>query len=156
MFLMKRELEIRFSLLSIALSLMILASCTPQKRANRHINKALRLYPEIANTTVSVLHDTIVTESVNIDTVFSHHYSKDTLIMKDKNLTLKYYYNIRDSTIYLSGKCDTITVYRDVPISVTNINSRQSFFNRIGSWIKWIMIVFVILLTLYLLTKFRR
>jgi hypothetical protein len=55
--------------------------------------------------------DTIVTDSVVTDTVFKHRLVKDTVTLHKDKLTVKYFYNTTDSTVYLWGKCDSDTVY---------------------------------------------
>ena len=51
------------------------------------------------------------------DTVFNY-YSKDTVIIKEGRLTMKYYYNHFDSTVFLQGECDTVRVVKKIPVTV--------------------------------------
>jgi hypothetical protein len=60
--------------------------------------------------------DTIVTKSVETKTVFKNDTITDTVFVRKDNLTMKYFYNNRDSTVYLWGKCDGDTVYVDKQI----------------------------------------
>jgi hypothetical protein len=60
--------------------------------------------------------DTIVTDSVVTDTIFKHNLVRDTLTLHKDKLTVKYFYNTTDSTVYLWGKCDGDTVYVDKQI----------------------------------------
>ena len=126
-----------------------LISCTPQQRLNRLVRKN----PHLATSTIEYRTDTIVTSSVSIDTVFNHFHTRDTITLQKDNLTVKYFYNTKDSTIYLSGKCDTITIIRDVPILVTNIEAKDTkwdIFKRffVGNLLTILLILFLFLLWL--------
>lgn len=52
--------------------------------------------------------DTILTETVEKDTIFDWRTVKDTVILRQDKLTVKYFHT--DSLVYLSGKCDPDTL----------------------------------------------
>jgi hypothetical protein len=99
--------------------------------------------------TSEIKYDTIITDSVSKDTVFRFGVIRDTVVLKEDKLTVKYFYNTSDSTVYLSGKCDPDTIR--VEKVINNIETKESF-----NW-TWIMIAFClgILIALVIVSKFR-
>jgi len=91
----------------ILLIVILLFSCSPQKRLNR----LLKNHPELLTSK----KDTIYIEQVETDTVFYYN-QKDTVVIKEGKLTMKYFYNEKDSTIFLKGKCDADTIIREIQI----------------------------------------
>jgi hypothetical protein len=86
--------------------------------------------------------ETIYTESAEKDTIFKHSIFRDTVVLKENKLTVKYFYNNSDSTVYLSGKCDSDTLYVDKYI--TKIQPDQGkWYNN---WPYWLIIGILFLL----------
>lgn len=100
-----------------------MASCG----CNYHMNKVKSKCGFTTKVDTLTLHDTIKTERTIKDTLFKH--TKDTVVLKQNNLTVKYFYNTKDSTIYLQGKCDTVVkvVIKKIPINTTIY--KPNFFN---------------------------
>lgn len=96
-----------------ALSLVLLSACSPQARLNRLIKN----HPELAKRDTLTRIDTIVILPGAADTVI-HYKQTDTVIVKENGVTIKYFYNTKDSTVYLKGERDTITIIREVPVEV--------------------------------------
>jgi len=94
------------------------------------------------------LHDTITTERTIKDTLFKH--SRDTVVLKEKNLTVKYFYNTKDSTIYLQGKCDTVIKVITKKIPMSTINYNPNFWDS-NKWL--FLILFIGLLVVYVLKR---
>lgn len=124
---------------------LVLFSCD----CNYHLKKALgKCGLEHLRDTIRI-HDTIETPGVKADTVFKP--GRDTVIIKEGKLTMKYFYNNRDTTIYLQGKCDPerIPYYVEVPVDTTKLN-----FDFM-QWIKQNLLFVALLLAVlyYLLIK---
>ena len=102
---------------------LFMASCG----CNYHMNKVKSKCGFTTKVDTLTLHDTITTERTIKDTLFKH--TKDTVVLKQNNLTVKYFYNTKDSTIYLQGKCDTVVkvVIKKIPINTTIY--KPNFFN---------------------------
>lgn len=83
---------------------------------------------------------------VSHDTIFKHSTTRDTLVMKSDRLTVKYFYNTHDSTVFLSGKCDSIVKLVKVPVIV------NKYKESIGKWY-WFLIILVGLIFVILLRK---
>lgn len=100
-----------------------MASCG----CNYHMNKVKSKCGFTTKVDTLTLHDTITTERTIKDTLFKH--SRDTVVLKQNNLTVKYFYNTKDSTIYLQGKCDTVikVITKKIPINTTIY--KPNFFN---------------------------
>ena len=121
-----------------------MASCG----CNYHMNKVKSKCGFTTKVDTLTLHDTITTERTIKDTLFKH--SRDTVVLKQNNLTVKYFYNTKDSTIYLQGKCDTIikVITKKIPVSTTNYNTNFWDSN------KWLfLILFIGILAVYVLKR---
>jgi hypothetical protein len=115
------------------LILLFLTSCATSR------NKCIEKY--CSQDTVSktvVIHDTIITEQVTKDTVFST--SVDTVILTKDKLIIKYI-RFRDS-VYLSGtyEADTIVRTDTVTVSIPVNCPVESDWGRVKS-IWWILLL---------------
>lgn len=140
----------------IFLSLVILASCTPQQRLNRLIGK----HPYLANTivkdtTLTVLEtDTIFIQDRSIDTFFST--SVDTFTVTDSGVTVTLIKYIDRWSLKTVVKADTI-IYKDtVKIAykdtVANFTVEPVKSADIWKWRKqgalWMLILIVLIIAL--------
>jgi hypothetical protein len=128
----------------LILTLLISFSCT----CERKLDKVLKKCPELLLNDTIRIRDTIVINGVQKDTIFNY-LVKDTVIIREGGLTMKYFYNTHDSTIYLSGKCDTIYIPYTKDIAVNQIlNEDPGGFN-------WWLIACVVLavLLVFLIVK---
>ena len=128
--------------LAIGLILFI-SSCS----CDYHLTKAKQKCG-LANLADTIYQtDSIFVDRVRKDTAFYFNQS-DTVIIKEGRLTMKYFY--RDSTVYLSGTCDTIKLIREVPVIVNKTELKGNFWSELFSW-KNLFILFLLLLALYLI-----
>ena len=140
----------------IFLSLVILASCTPQQRLNRLIGK----HPYLANsivkdTTLTVFEtDTVFIADRSIDTFFST--SVDTFTIIDSGVTVKLIKYIDRWSLKTVVKADTI-IYKDtVKIAykdtVANFTVEPVKTSDIWKWRKqgalWLLILIVLIIAL--------
>ena len=111
--------------LTILLLTILAYSCT----CERKLDKVLKKCPELLVNDTIKIRDTIVINGVQKDTIFNY-LVKDTVIIREGGLTMKYFYNTHDSTIYLSGKCDTIYIpyTKDIPVNQI-LNEDSKGFN---------------------------
>lgn len=111
--------------LTILLLTILAYSCT----CERKLDKVLKKCPELLVNDTIKIRDTIVINGVQKDTIFNY-LVKDTVIIREGGLTMKYFYNTHDSTVYLSGKCDTIYIpyTKDIPVNQI-INEDSKGFN---------------------------
>jgi hypothetical protein len=107
-------------LLKILFALIILlsvTSCDPQKR----INRILKKHPELITKDTIIVRDTVTIDGTSTDTIFKTQVTKDTVILKEKQLTIKYYND--GKTTYLAGKCDTVKVPVEIKVPVETIKN---------------------------------
>lgn len=130
---------------------VLIASCSPKQR----LANLLKRHPELIKTDTVFRRDTIVTKSVNTDTIFRTQITKDTVIIRENNLTVKYYND--GKTTYLKGTCDTIRIFREIPVMVNQVEAKPlSWMERAWVKIKDFLIVLLlgaILVLIYLQRK---
>ena len=131
---------------------LLLASCSPIKRFTRLIEK----YPYLITTDTVVIKDTITlyVPEVHTDTVVTIKELIDTVTISKDRVTVKAWYVPKEKKVYIQGKCD--------PIYITKIVERKvpiKYYEKYPWWKKLlnnllaILIIFVILYTLYRLSK---
>jgi hypothetical protein len=133
--------KIFFFLLFLAL-IVVVFSCSPARR----MAILKKNHPKLFTTDTTWIKDTLITETVKADTVFSS--SVDTVVIHKNNLTVKYIHT-RDS-VYIYGECKGDTIIRQVPV----ITERITFKENLPSWV-WpvIGILAVIIILLLILRK---
>lgn len=110
------------------ISLIIIVSCSPQKRLNRLIDK----HPSLVESDTVFVKYTIITKEVKSDTAF--FYLIDSIIVTNEKLEIKYIK--KNDTIYLSGKCKSDTIYYTNEVLVEKVvykeaKKKVSFWNKI-------------------------
>jgi hypothetical protein len=104
--------------------LLILISCTPQRRFDRLVKK----YPYLLTNDTLVVKDTIrdtiriIVPEVSVDTVVSIKELYDTIVLEKDRIKVKVW-RVKDR-VYIDGKCDTVyiekpierVVYRKIPV----------------------------------------
>lgn len=129
----------------IILLSLIVTSCD----CNYHLERAKKKCGTTLLTDTIYRHDTTFIRSVQTNTVFQYN-QKDTVVIKEGRLTMKYFYNTHDSTVYLNGKCDTIRIIKEVPFIVNSTELKPDLFNKY----KWLVIgLFLILLIIAIFKK---
>ncbi len=129
---------------------LMLSSCG----CNYHLKKVEKKCGYSTSTEVVTFHDTIYTERVVKDTIFSFTNSSDTVILKQDNLQIKYFYNTHDSTVYIKGECKTDTIYKDRVVTINNKTYEWSLKEAIKSNLLWIGLILFIVLILLIAYKF--
>ena len=114
---------------------------------NYHLKQIKKKCNNIVSTDTTYVHDTTFVNRVEKDTVFSF-YSRDTVVVREGRLTMKYFYNSHDSTVYLNGRCDTIKIIKEIPYTVTN-----NEFTPQKNWMFWVFMALLVFLIINLLKK---
>ena len=112
------------------MSVILLCGCSPQKRLQRLISK----HPELINTDTVYRNDTTIINGTQIDTIFKSGITKDTLIIRENNLTIKYFND--GKTTYIKGKVDTITIVKKMPYVVNSVSVKP--FTRKERFVMWV------------------
>tara|TARA_R110000765_G_scaffold28802_2_gene69314 strand:- start:9410 stop:9859 length:450 start_codon:yes stop_codon:yes gene_type:complete len=138
---------------SFILLILLITSCTPQRRFMRLIEK----HPHLLTTDTITIHDTVIFEipSVIHDTVFTEHFfteiTKDTLILQKERLTVKIFHDTIKKSIYVYGECDTVIVEKIIERKIpVKYYEKTPLWKKILNW----LIIAVIIYTVYRLIIF--
>ena len=138
---------------ALFLLILLLASCSPQRRLNR----LLALHPELKTPDTLVLHDTIPIPQIHTDTILRLSTLHDTVTLHKDHLQVKIH-RLRD-TIYIQCKTLPDTIYKThhIPIQIIRYVQPDKFDNLIGK-IPWLIIGLGLLVTLviYIMARFKR
>lgn len=118
-----KHTKYNFWVLWIFLLVIVLSSCSPEKR----LASLLKRHPELVRVDTIFRHDTILVNGSSTDTIFKTQVTKDTIIIRENNLTVKYYNDGKHT--YIKGVCDTIRIIREIPIQVNQVEAKP-----IGWW----------------------
>lgn len=138
--------------------LLILLSCTPQRRFDRLVKK----YPYLLTSDTLVVRDTIrdtiriVIPEVQIDTIVNIKELYDTVIIEKDRIKVKVW-RVKDK-VYINGKCDTIyiekpierIVYRKIPIK---IYEKTPWYKTLLNNILGILLLLLVIYTIYKFIK---
>lgn len=135
----------KWFLLAVACAMLIILcnGCD----CNYHLKQAKKKCGQSLLSDTIRIHDTIYSKSVDHDTTFFYN-QKDTVIIKEGRLIMKYFYN--DSTVYLKGECLTDTIYRDKIIINNSTELKPDLFDK---WKWWIIGAFFVLLLIAILRR---
>lgn len=133
------------------LIILLLASCTPQKR----LAKLVKKHPELIRVDTVTVTDTftVIVPRTQIDTFYSIKQLVDTVRLEKENLRVITY--LKNDTVYLDAECDTLVIekIRTVKVPTKTIEvKKENFWD--SRWFRFLFIViFVALLIRYLLSK---
>ena len=131
---------------------LLIASCSPKTRFTRLIEK----HPELLIVDTIVVRDTITlyVPEVHTDTVVTIKELTDTITITKDRVTVKAWYVPKEKKVYIQGKCDPIyitkIVERKVPVKYYE---KYPWWKKVLNSLLAIFIIFVILYTLYRLSK---
>ncbi len=118
--------------------LLIIISCTPQRRFTKLINK----HPYLLTTDTLIIHDTVKVTVPKIihDTIINEHFfheiTRDTLVLQKERLTVKIFHDTIKKNVFIQGECDTITVEkiveRKIPI---RYYEKTPLWKKIFNWL---------------------
>ncbi|MGV8130731.1 MAG: hypothetical protein ACP5N7_01350 [Candidatus Pacearchaeota archaeon] len=126
--------------LVIAFIVVLMASCS----CEYHLDRVKSKCGITALNDTTVIYDTVIVIGVRKDTVF-HYLQKDTVIVEKGRLTMKYFYNTKDSTVYLKGDCKTDTIIKTIKVKTTSYEVVYNIWNTYKWWILGIVILLLIL-----------
>jgi len=126
-------------------SILLLLSCSPQKRLHRLVTK----HPELTRIDTIKIQDSVFVPGTNVDTVFRYSLLHDTVSITQEKLQIKIIE--KNDTIYLNAKVepDTIIITKEIPVQkIVHIEPEKW-------WVRWWWVVLVIGVLIFLLV-FRR
>jgi len=137
----------------IAVLLLGMFACTPQRRFNRLIEK----HPYLLTTDTIYIHDTveILVPKIEYDTIYSEHFfteiTRDTLVIQKDRLRVEIYHDTIKKNVYIRGECDTITVTKIVERKIpVKYYEKTPLWKKILGWLIFIAILYGV----YRLIKF--
>lgn len=137
----------------IAVLLLGMFACTPQRRFNRLIEK----HPHLLTTDTIYIHDTveILVPKIEYDTIYSEHFfteiTRDTLVIQKDRLRVEIYHDTIKKNVYIRGECDTITVTKIVERKIpVKYYEKTPLWKKILGWLIFITILYGV----YRLIKF--
>lgn len=98
---------------------------------------------------ILIVHDTVWTVNVQKDTVFKY-YSRDTVVVREGKLTMKYFYNSHDSTVYLNGRCAPDTIIREIRVPYEQNKVEVDYW---PGWVKFVVITLLLLLVISFMSR---
>lgn len=123
----------------------LLFACSPQNRLKR----LLKNHPELVKIDTIFINDTTFITGVKLDTLIKWYSQTDTLRLINDRLTVKTFFNYRDTTVYIYGKCDADTIIKEIPITVQTVKPRHWLWNKLDQ----LTGVFVFIVVLYVLIR---
>ena len=128
----------------------ILASCAPQKRFSRLVDR----HPWLLTTDTVIVHDTVkvIVPEVKHDTSFIDRELHDTVYIEKGKLKIKLWKVV--DTIRVQGRCesDTIEVVREIEVPVKYYETGKWWHNI--PW--WIYLLAIGVAAYYLYKRFRK
>jgi len=121
--------------------LLLLSSCTPQRRLERLLKK----HPELTHVDSVIIRDTIriTVPKVRIDTVVEIEELWDTIYLEKDQLTVKVWRD-RYNKVYIQGQCDTVFVEKIIDRKVpVKIYEETPLWKKVFYWILAIIIAFL-------------
>ncbi len=130
--------------------ILLLVSCSPQKRLNRLISKN----PDLIQLDTLIVRDTIVIESFNYDTVTTFKYSDTTIIVNTEKVLARYYYDTLRQEIWHEIECKEDTIFYEKLVQVEKVVYKElSFWEKYETLIYILLALFVLLVIYKKLTK---
>jgi hypothetical protein len=131
-------------------TLLILCSCTPQRRFERLITR----HPELLTTQYIVVRDTIriTVPEVHVDTIVDKQTLVDTIYLEKEQLKVKVW--MKGDKVYIQGKCDTVYIDKVITTKVpVKIYEKTPVWKKIINFIVTLIFIVVILYILYRLIR---
>ena len=124
--------------------LFLLTNCSPHKRLQRLVAK----HPELLemDTLKIAIHDTIVLETVSHDTTTQFIFHDSTIIVNNKEVFAKYFYDTvtREFHHYIECKGDTVTIIIEKEIPVEKVVIKElTWWEKNSQWIYILLAVLV-------------
>ena len=133
--------------LKSSILLLLLVSCTPQKRLNRLITK----HPNLIQLDTLIVRDTIVIESYNYDTITTFKYSDTTIIVNTEKVLAKYYFDTLRQEIWHQIECKEDTIFYEKLVPVEKV-----VYKELSFWEKYSLLIYIALALFVLLIIYKR
>lgn len=136
--------------LILIISALLLFSCSPQKKLQKLLNK----YPELVAADTVHFNDTVYTTAIKADSVFvlDTINRTDTFTLEKEKLKVKVI--LQKDSIYISGECQTDTIYRTRDVVVDKLlpcppEKEKSFWQKLKGAAIWVLVGAVAMVVLF-------
>ena len=111
-------------------AILILSGCS----AEWHLSKAVRKNPELLKANTMIVTDTVVTDPIVVKDTVTISQVDTVEIVKDKfRVKIMRSYD----TLIIDGGCDSDTIVRTITVSVPQLVSGESGFQRVQRYTFW-------------------
>ena len=129
------------------LTVVLLFSCSPQKRLNRLVKK----HPSLVELDTIKIIDTVITPTIQHDTTTVFKVSTHDTVINNEKVFLKYFYDTLTREIHHEYICfgDTIIQEKIIPIE-------KIVYKEINWWEKYQSLIYIFLIAFVLLVIYKR
>tara|TARA_Y100000813_G_scaffold82098_1_gene58155 strand:- start:51 stop:488 length:438 start_codon:yes stop_codon:yes gene_type:complete len=129
------------------LTVVLLFSCSPQKRLNRLVKK----HPSLVELDTIKIIDTVITPTIQHDTTTVFKVSTHDTVINNEKVFLKYFYDTLTREIHHEYICfgDTIIQEKIIPIE-------KIVYKEINWWEKYQSLIYIFLIGFVLLVIYKR
>jgi len=134
----------------LVILLPLLFSCSAEKRLARLIKQ----HPELVKSDTVYKTINVISPVASVDTVFKTTVTKDTVVIKDHQLTVKYFNN--GTTTYIKGVCDTVKTTVEVPVIVNTVTPAEKYIPNFYLFSTWACYLILLLEAIALYVAYKR
>ena len=135
---------------AIALLILFLSSCSPQKRLQRLLKKN----PELIELDTIRVIDTVIIDNYTYDTITNIHLHDSTTVINNEKVILKYFYDTLTREIWHEVECLGDTIIKEKIIQVEKVVYKQlSWWEQYGTIVIIISLILGVLIVLKKLGK---
>jgi len=129
------------------LAVILLFSCSPQKRLNRLVKK----HPSLVELDTIKIIDTVITPTIQHDTTTVFKVSTHDTVINNEKVFLKYFYDTLTREIHHEYICfgDTIIQEKIIPIE-------KIVYKEINWWEKYQSLIYIFIIGFVLLVIYKR
>lgn len=116
--------------------IILLISCTPQKRLNRLIEK----HPTLVQLDTIIIRDTVIVESYAHDTTTIFQFHDSTTVINNEKVILKYFYDTLTREIHHEYTCLGDTIIQEKIVQVEKV-----VYKELSWWEKYQTLIYILL-----------
>jgi len=127
---------VKKSFIQVFFLIILLISCTPQKRLNRLIEK----HPALVQLDTIIIRDTVIVESYAHDTTTIFQFHDSTTVINNEKVILKYFYDTLTREIHHEYTCLGDTIIQEKIVQVEKV-----VYKELSWWEKYETLIYIIL-----------
>ena len=127
---------VKKSFIQVFFLIILLISCTPQKRLNRLIEK----HPTLVQLDTIIIRDTVIVESYAHDTTTIFQFHDSTTVINNEKVILKYFYDTLTREIHHEYTCLGDTIIQEKIVQVEKV-----VYKELSWWEKYQTLICILL-----------